>query len=234
MKRVAIMQPYLFPYLGYFQLMNAVDLFVGFDDVQFIRRGWINRNAISLGGRAHRFTLPVLNNGQTQRIDESRVPDHRAWKKKFLRTLGHAYKNAPYKDPVLEIVDQTFSGQAGFLMDALKRSLELVRLYLAIRTPMVFSSQHYKNRHKRGSDRVVDICRLEDASDYFNLPGGRCFYDKGIFQKSGIKLSFLEYRPMPYRQEAGQFIPSLSILDVVAFNAPHKIREMLSEDYQLI
>lgn len=231
--KLAIMQPYLFPYLGYFQLLNSVDLFVVYDDVQFIRNGWINRNNILVQGRPYRFTLPVSGGSRSRKINEVSLPDNQRWVADFLKTITRAYPKAPYLAPTADLVEKTFSIKTDLLIDVLKRSLALVCGYLAITTPIDVSSQRYRNQEKTKAQRLLDICKAEGASDYYNLPGGKGLYDKILFHEQNVNLSFLEYQPKPYDQGSPVFVPSLSILDVLMFNSPQTIKKTMLLDYVL-
>lgn len=229
--RVAVMQPYLFPYLGYFQLLNAVDRFVVYDDVNFIRQGWINRNNILVNGAAHRFTLPLSGLSSFTAINEVHI-DQRLfgiWRSKFMKTLAQAYSKAPHYKQIIILVDQVLDPAATHIGQLARASIEVVAGYLDIATTIIPSSSCYNNKSLKGQERILDICRLEGARYYINAQGGSDLYDRTVFSSRGFKLSFLQPGLSAYPQGGGPFVPGLSIIDVLMFNAPERMRSMLNE-----
>ena len=229
--KLAITQPYLFPYLGYFQLIQAVDKLVVYDDVQFTRRGWINRNVILFNGNPHRFTMPV--NSHRLPICEISLPDLTYWKRKFFTTIDFAYGKAPFFVQVKSLIVEVFSSPTQRLIDILMDSLHMVCDYLDIHTPFVMAIQYYDNRQMKKETRILDICRDEGADIYINLPGGKDLYNNDFFALHKIKLHFLEYQVTPYFQKSKKFTPFLSVLDVMMFNDPAKIKNEMLYDYKL-
>lgn len=228
---LAIMQPYLFPYIGYFQLMHAVERFVVYDDVNYMKEGWVNRNRILVGGTPHLFTMPIAAASAFIRIDQLALHGtvYPRWRGKFIATLRQAYARAPYRDPVLEVVEQVLPPSAIPLHNVLLSGLRHVQTYIGATTVLIPSSQPYANAHLRGADRVLDICKREGATSYVNAIGGKALYDKADFKAEGIDLFFLRTRPLEYRQGQHNFIANLSILDVMMWNAPEQIKEWLGE-----
>jgi len=235
--KLAIMQPYLFPYLGYFQLINSVDLFVVYDDVQYIERGWINRNNILLEGKSFAFSMPVKKGKRSQYISERFIGnDFQAFEKKFKETIRHAYKNAPHYINVFNIVTEILNLDN---LDNIKvsnfisRSLRIICDYLSIETKFIMSSEIEKDETLKGQDRVIEINRLLGSTHYINPIGGMELYCKEVFRKAGIELSLLKMRPVIYKQYDNEFVPNLSIIDVMMFNSREKIKELLGE-YDLL
>lgn len=220
--RLAIMQPYLFPYVGYFQLMHAVDRFVVYDDVQFIKGGWINRNSVWANGKRLRFTVPLRNGSPNERIcDVELSPKGKsAWWRKFRKTLLQSYSAAPHVDRVVGMLDEIMGAGhtsiAALNTDALRR----VRDWLGLEVEIVETSRRYENSHLSGQDRVLDICAIEGATTYINAIGGRELYSDGAFAERGIELRFLEPDLAPYDQGHDGFEPGLSILDVMMHAPP--------------
>lgn len=214
------MQPYLFPYLGYFQLMHAADRFVVYDDVNFIKGGWINRNRIAVNGQPHMFTMPLLNAGSNINIDRIEVGggEYLKWRGKFLRTLQQAYAKAPFRDEVIALVQDVLVEDRILLTDLLRRSLHAVIGRLGISIDVVPSSSVYKNSGLSGTDRVLDICAREKANVYVNAIGGKALYSKQDFRDRGIDLRFIR---------SGPELPSLSIIDVMMSVPPERAFEML-------
>lgn len=227
--KLGIMQPYFFPYIGYFQLLKAVDTFVFYDDVQYTKRSWINRNRVQHDGKPRWFTVPVLGASQSRRIDEVRVSGDSAWRRKMIRGLEESYARAPHRARVVEIVRTVFESPAVSIAELARTSVELVAQYLGIGCHIVPSSSAYENRQLRGQERIVDICRREDATCYVNLPGGRTLYDDQGFQSLGIELCFVEPRAMSYYQGLAQFLPNLSMLDVLMWCSLTEARALLAE-----
>ncbi|PJJ58985.1 WbqC family protein [Hymenobacter chitinivorans] len=228
--RLAIMQPYLFPYLGYYQLLAAVDRFVIYDDVQFMLQGWINRNYILVNGKPLLFTLPLEATSANKSIRDTTVNPKLfpTWATKFTRTLQQNYSKAPYLAPVLEMVDTVLASASGqSIADVSTESIRQVHRYLGLQSQIVPTSTGYQNTHLSGPTRVLDICRQEGADHYINPINGRSLYDEAAFAQEGIKLNFLQMEPVPYKQLKGEFVPSLSILDVLMFNAPAAVHELL-------
>lgn len=229
---LAIMQPYLFPHIGYFQLINAADKFVIYDDVNFIKGGWINRNNILVNKKANLFTLPLSQLSPFTLIKSTEINRvlFAHWKNKFFRTVEQAYKKAPYYKIVLPIISEGFNITSGNSISKLAiTALRSVCNYLEIQTPFVESSSIYNNKHLSGKERVIDICKQEKAEQYINTIGGKELYDKTEFEANSIKLNFIKSKKIIYKQFDHEFVPSLSIIDVMMFNSPVEINEMLNQ-----
>jgi hypothetical protein len=232
--KLAIMQPYLFPFLGYFQLIAAVDKFVIYDDVTFIKRGWINRNHILLHGKPHLFTVPLQGASQNLLIRDIALHpvEYPKWREKFLKTIAVAYADAPFYGTVREMLLQVLDVAPASIADLARQSLLMVCRYLDLPTQLLPTSSVYLNSHLRAQDRILDICVLEGAKTYFNTPGGRELYSDTSFQERGVALRFLRSQLPAYPQPCGAFVPNLSIIDVMMFNSVETIRSML-EHYEL-
>jgi hypothetical protein len=230
--RLAVMQPYLFPYLGYFQLMASVDRFVLFDDVHFIKRGWINRNRILLDGGDHLFTVPLQRASQNRLISDTLIVDDYTWKKDLLKTLEQAYRRAPHFAAVFPVVEAAVLNNERSIARFVAHSLNLIVAYIGIPVELVSSSQPYRNCHLKGQDRILDICLKEGASAYHNAIGGRDLYDPARFTTEGIALRFVLPNFRQYEQRAPAFIAGLSIVDVLMWNDVEAVQTMLNE-YEL-
>lgn len=225
------MQPYIFPYIGYFQLINAVDRFVVYDDVTFIKGGWINRNKILLNGAAHVFTVPLKNASSFVTIGKTEINHvlYDGWKNKFLKTLEQAYKKAPFYEAGCVLVTGVLNSNAYTIAELAAKSIKDTCNYLGISTEFVLTATHYGNSELKAEERVKDICRREGANTYINATGGRELYDKDDFEKAGLKLQFIKTHSISYPQLGGEFVPWLSIIDVLMFNSQETIQGFLKE-----
>jgi len=227
---LAIMQPYLFPYIGYFQLLSSVDRFVVYDDVSFIKQGWINRNRMLINGEAAFFTVPLEHRSSAVTIRDTRIsdaPQHRRWPEKLMKSFDNAYRRAPEFLPTRPLVELVLARATSRIADLALDSIRTIAQRLEIRTPIVATSTTYGNAHLHGEDRVLAICKAEKASRYVNLSGGRTLYSRERFAAEGIELCFIEPAPIEYRQFGDSFVPSLSIVDVLMFNPVERVRGFL-------
>jgi WbqC-like protein family len=225
--KLAIMQPYVFPYIGYFQLINAVDLFVFYNDVNFIKKGWINRNRILVNGKDLLFTIPCEDISQHKLICDTKIGFNNKERSRLLTTIQQGYKKAPFFNETFEIVEKVLSGSYTYIDEMAMAGVKEVCRYLNIRTKFKESHGQYDNRELVHADRIIDICRQENAGQYINAEGGTELYSKDQFDSSGIKLSFLKPGLVQYRQFDNEFVPSLSIIDVLMFNSKDDVKQML-------
>lgn len=232
-KSLGIMQPYVFPYLGYYQLIHCVDKFIFYDDVDFIKNGWINRNNILLNGHKHLFSIPLKAQSSNKKINEIEIDRSKKWSEKFLRTISHSYKKAPHFDNIYTLIESIISIENSTISDISKDSVIKICNYLNIQTELVASSEIYNNSHLLSSTRIIDFCRQEDASCYINPIGGLNLYNKEIFASNDIQLSFIRSSLTEYNQFGSSFVSGLSIIDVLMFNTKIEIREMLNQ-YELV
>jgi len=235
--RIAIMQPYLFPYIGYFQLIRAVDKFIIYDDVNFIKQGWINRNQVLVQGSKQLFTVPLQKQSSFININETFINQKQfeKWKIKFLRTIEQSYKKAPFFEQVNQLINNVLSNvndEVAISTVALK-SLLGISNFLDLNTEFVLTSSLYNNIHLKGQERIIDISKKEQAKKYINPIGGVDLYNKEDFYKENIQLNFLKSNNIQYKQFKNEFVPWLSIIDVVMFNSKEEIKEMLN-NYTLI
>lgn len=231
--KLAIMQPYLFPYIGYFQLVAAVDKFVFYDDVNFIKNGWINRNRLFLAGEVRYITVPLAGASPFLKINQIEVQNNGLWQKKMLESLRHSYSKAPNFSVINELISEVlFSGKT-CIGDIAADSVLMVSKYLGLATNFSNSSSCYENEDLHGSERVIDICKKERAEEYFNLPGGRELYKRELFEKDNIDLLFITPNLERYQQLGKEFHPGLSIIDVLMFNDPAKVRAMLNVNIEI-
>ena len=227
--KIAIMQPYFFPYIGYFQLINAVDKFIIFDDVNYIKKGWINRNRILLQGQEYMFTVPLKKASQNKKINELEISYELNWRNKLLRTIEIAYRRAPLFNDLFPLIIEIISVNENNLSGFLTNSIMKLNAYLNIDTEISKTSDNYVTEKLKGQDKILEICRQEKADEYVNPIGGKDLYNKNEFHERGIKLHLLETDEFKYERCGQNFIPFLSIIDVMMFNSVNSIKEMLKK-----
>jgi hypothetical protein len=225
--KVGIMQPYLFPYIGYYQLVNAVDKFVFLDDVNYINKGWINRNNILINGKANLFTIPLQNASQNRVINEISVAEGN-WREKLLRTIEMGYKKAPEFSFVFPLLLNVLNANESLISNLCKASIKSIAEYLQFNTEFVNSSTTYNNNDLKGEERIINICERENATDYINPIGGLTLYNKVRFNEKNIDLHFIRTSAITYQQWGTEFVPWLSIIDVLMFNSKMKVKELMS------
>lgn len=229
--KVAIMQPYLFPYIGYWQLIYAVDKFVLLDDVNFIRRGYIHRNRILINGKPYMFSVPVKSASQNRTIMDTELSFDEKEKKKFLLRIENSYKKAPMFQTVMPCLERIINNHTSNLTDFIRYSLEEIMTYLEIKTLLLKSSELDKDNSKTAQERILEICKCVGADTYINPSGGRELYQADEFSKQNIQLFFLDTRfdRIVYKQFDNQFVNSLSIIDVLMFNQIERVQRFLKE-----
>ncbi|MAD89995.1 MAG: hypothetical protein CMK64_09850 [Pseudoalteromonas sp.] len=224
------MQPYLFPYLGYYQLVYSVDNFVFYDDVNFIKRGYINRNNILVNGVAQRFTIPVPGATQNEKINTFEFSTD---VKKVLKTIEQSYKKAPYFQEVYKIVEDVLTSGNRSVTDICKLSIEKVFDYLGIRKQYYISSELEYDRNISAADKLISISKKLNCTHYVNSPGGIELYSKDYFKERGVDLSFIQMEASTYSQNGDGFVPYLSMIDVLMWNNKEQVKQLL-EQYELL
>ena len=226
------MQPYLFPYIGYFQLINAADKFVILDDVNYINRGWITRNRILVNGREHLFSIPIKKASQNKLILECELSDE-IWHGKLLKTIEMSYKKAPLFNEVFPLIANSINNKEKNLSLYIFYHLQRIFDYLKVETFIIPSSSGYETKQLRAQEKIIEICKKEQATHYINPIGGTELYDKSRFEQENIQLNFLKTNEISYSQNTKNFVPWLSIIDVMMFNSKEEIKSMLDK-YELI
>lgn len=227
------MQPYFLPYIGYWQLLNVVDKYVIYDDVNYINRGWINRNRILLNSKDKMITLSLKEVSQNKLIKEIELLNNEKEREKLLKTISQSYKKAPFYDEVYPLIEEILNFKEINLEKFLENSIKKIIEYLEIDTTILISSEIEKDNMLKGKNKILDICKNLGASEYYNAIGGQELYSYEEFNKEGIKLKFLKSGNIEYKQFKNEFIPNLSIIDVMMFNSKEKIKEFLN-NYTLI
>jgi hypothetical protein len=226
--KLAIMQPYFFPYIGYFQLIAAVDQFVIYDDVNFINRGWINRNNILINGKAGLISVPLNGASQNKRIKDIAPVLDQKWRITLLKTIEQNYIKAPFFDVVYPMLVKVIYADASTISEFNYTRIKSVCEYLGITTSLIPSSEIYANRELKGQYRIMDICKKENAQHYINPIGGMELYNREVFRKEGISLNFIKSELPPYKQFTDNFTPALSIIDVLMFCGSDEIKVQLN------
>jgi hypothetical protein len=232
--KVAVMQPYLFPYIGYYQLIKEVDHFVFYDDVNFIKGGWINRNNILIQGKGMLFTVPLKSASYTSLIKDVQLGEVEKFKNKFLKTIEQSYKKAPYFNEIAKLLEETFSGGANTIGELSAKSIVNVCNYLGLNKNFYFSSIDFANT-KTGdrSDRLIEITKTLNCDTYINSINGMKLYDSSYFSQQGIQLQFIKPQLETYTQFEYDFVPGLSIIDVLMFNSVPETLNLLTK-YELV
>lgn len=224
------MQPYLFPYIGYWQLLNAVDKYVILDNVNYITKGYINRNYILINGQPSRFTVPVLHASQNRLISETKLNFQTDEKKKFLNKVKFSYQKAPHFNETYKLVEDVIMNDTDDLTDYIAYSLEQIKQYLGIDTPIYKSSQIEINPEFKAQDRIIAICKNLGGDTYINPSGGRTLYSHDKFAEESLELFFLDTMmdKIYYKQFNNDYVNYLSIIDVLMFNDVSSIQKYLT------
>src|SRR5665647_658186 len=227
--KIGGMQPYFLPYIGYWQLMNAVDKFIVDDDLQFIKAGWINRNRILLNAEPFFITIPLKPGSHSSKIRERFISDQYFDKgaDKLLKTINIAYLKAPYFNKAMPIIERCFLFKEKNLSRFIFNSIKIISEYLEITSEIIFSPQIEMDHSLKGQERVIEICKNFSATSYINSFGGLELYDSKSFESSRIELKFLKSKTNEYKQFDNEFIPNLSIIDVMMFNSNDDIKKIL-------
>lgn len=234
MVRVAIMQPYFLPYIGYFQMIKAVDVFVFYDDVNYIKRGWINRNKILVNQEGQYLTIPLREASQNKKINEIKTGIDTKELSRIFKTVEFSYKNAPYYAQVFPLLERILKLDSEFISDLAIESVKTLSEYLNLKTKFLISSKAFpETQSMERGNRLMEICHQLGAVNYINAIGGQEIYTKEDFAREKIHLSFIQSNNISYSQFGANFVPWLSILDVLMFNSPEVVNEFLNQ-YELI
>jgi len=223
---VGIMQPYFFPYIGYWQLIHAVDTFVIYDDVHFIKQGYINRNSILMNNRKSTITLQLAGASSNKLINEVNVGNN---SKKLIKSITQNYKKAPEYQRVFPLINSILENSEKELAKFLGNSIKKITEYLEIDINIIYSSDIEKDSTLKAQDKILDICQQLGASHYINAIGGQDLYSKEIFRAKELELDFIQSELIEYKQFKSEFVPYLSIIDIMMFNQITEINDMLNK-----
>lgn len=230
--KLAIMQPYFFPYIGYWKLINIVDTFVVYDNIEYTKKGWVNRNRILSNGNEFLFTIPLKKDSDYKYIVEREISLNFD-KKKFLCQIENFYSKAPYFEVVLPLIYDIVMFDDNNLFNYLFNSIKKTSDYLGLRLKFVISSHIEIDHNLKSQDKVIAICKALNTKEYYNPIGGIELYSKQKFEEESICLKFIKSKDLSYKQFNDNYIGQLSIIDVMMFNSPQEIRKMLNQ-YELI
>lgn len=229
--KIAIMQPYIFPYIGYFQLVNAVDRFVFYDDVNFIKGGWIHRNRIAINSEPSFFTVPLQKKSSFIPINEIKINEelYDKWRDKFLRTLDINYKKAPFFNDAYALIETILNKTNDSLSDLAIDGIRLTSDYLNINKSFEKSSLNFaETMGLQKADRLIQISKLSGATIYVNPSGGKALYSEKYFNEKQITLKFIENGLDTYERFNNTSILGLSIIDILMFCDKNQINKMLN------
>lgn len=235
--KLAIMQPYFFPYIGYFSLMEYADRFVFFDTPQYITRGWVNRNRLmTAAGDPVYMTVPIKKAPRETAIKDIEIDDAQNWREKIYGQLSAYKKRAPHFRDTAEFVHAVLDGFEGSSLSALnirgmKAAAEAIGINCAFDT---FSEMDLPIGEVHAPDEwALEISKAMQAEIYVNPPGGMDFFDKSKYDRAGIDLQFLQSGLKPYVQRVGKWVPGLSVIDVMMFCGKDEIKDLLN-DYTIL
>ncbi len=225
--RIAIMQPYFLPYIGYFQLIQSVDKFVIYDNIKYTKKGWINRNRYFLNGKSKTFTIPIEKGSDFLNINQRSISDNFD-KNKFLRQFLSTYSKSDNTELIMKLLIKIIKFEDTNLFNYILHSVKIICNHLNISTKIIISSSLDISNEIKGSKRVIEICKALKAKTYINAIGGKDLYNKKEFYDEGIKLLFLKTKDYQYQQFDYKFIKDLSIIDVMMFNNNEQIKKLIS------
>ena len=227
------MQPYFMPYIGYFQLIDAVDLFVLYDNIKHTKKGWINRNRYLRHGEAALFSLPLASDSDALDVRDRRISASFD-KPRLLRRLAQAYRQAPMFPRVFPMLEAVVLRDEPNLFKFIHHSLTTLLDYLGVATRITVSSSIPIDHSLRHQDKVLALCRQVGARTYVNAIGGRELYSPDYFGAQGLALKYLRSSPIEYPQLRRAFVPQLSIIDVLMFNSREQTRAYVQGHYELV
>ena len=227
------MQPYFLPYIGYFQLIAAVDLFIVYDNIKYTKKGWINRNRMLQSGKDVMFSLPLKNGSDSLDVCERELATNFN-RDKLLNQFKGAYRQAPYFTQTFQFIEQVLRHEEANLFRFLHHSIIKTCEHLGIATEIRISSRIAADHGLKNQDKVLALCKAVGATTYVNSIGGIELYSKETFLEKGIDLKFIKSKPFEYAQFGTEFAPLLSIIDAMMFNPLDTIRECISTNYELI
>jgi hypothetical protein len=231
--RLAIMQPYFLPYIGYFQLISAVDLFIVYDNIKYTKKGWINRNRMLRNGTDVMFSLSLKSDSDSLDVCERELAADFD-RGKLLNQFRGAYRRAPYFAATFPLIEQIVQYEDPNLFRFLHHSIVEICNHLNIATEIRVSSDITIDHGLKNQEKVLAFCETVGARTYVNASGGIGLYSKETFRENGLDLKFIQSRPFEYPQFGDAFVPGLSIMDVMMFNAPDAIQTCIATTSELI
>jgi hypothetical protein len=233
MASLGVMQPYFFPYLGYFQLIASVDAFIVYDQIEYTKKGWINRNQFLLNGHPELFTI-ALKDGPDSAFVCDREVSATFRKDKLLNRIREAYRKAPHFESGYTLFERCVLNPEPNLFKYIHYSINEVCTHLGLKTQIIVSSSVERAPSMlKGKERVLSLCKMMGAGVYINSPGGRLLYDKADFLSHGVQLRFLQPELRAYRQWGEEFVAGLSVLDALMFAPAGEVARLVTDSYSL-
>jgi hypothetical protein len=230
--KLAIMQPYFLPYIGYYQLIAAVDTFIVYDNIKYTKKGWINRNRFLLNGVDAYFTLPLKKDSDSLDVVERELTAEFD-RGKLLNQFKGAYARAPYFTKTFPLLEDIVRCEERNLFGYIHHSIVEMCAHLGINTEIRRSSEIAFDQRLKSQDKVLALCRALGAKTYINPIGGTELYGREDFSAQGIKLEFIKSKAFEYVQFGAPFVPWLSIVDVLMFNPIDTVREWVATSYEV-
>lgn len=231
--KLAIMQPYFLPYIGYFNLISASDVFVIYDNIKYTKKGWINRNRLLMNNADATFSLPLRKGNDSLDVIERDLADEYNGQK-LLNQFNGAYAKAPYYKQNLQLMERIFLHEDRNLFNFIFSSIKEILRHLDISRDIKVSSTLNVDPNLKAQDKVIAICKALGADTYINPIGGMELYSAPEFAANGIDLRFIRAKPLEYQQFGAPFVPWLSIMDVLMFNPLETVRERILTGYDEI
>lgn len=229
-RTIAVMQPYLFPYLGYFQLIAAADVFVLGDDLQYVRSGWVNRNRILHNDEARLITFPLKKDRFQLQINQRQLCDHFSDEaERLIRLIAESYQQAPYFAQVMPLVERLIHFPQQNISLYAEHAIREMCAYLHIVTPIMRSSDLILGSPVDKQERIIRIAHTFEATTFITPEGGSVVYDRDHFARNRLLVRFFRMNPVEYRQFRQPFVANLSIIDVLMFNCVEQIQQMLTQ-----
>lgn len=229
---IGIMQPYFLPYIGYFQLISAVDVFVAYDNIKYTKKGWINRNRILVNGSDAVISLPLKKDSDALNVVQRHLSKDFD-KNKLLSQIRGAYSRAPHFKETFQLLEEIVGFESLNLFEYILHSLKIICNHLEIQTKIYASSDVPIDHDLKSQDKVIAICDYMKACEYINPIGGAALYDQNAFNSNGIKLRFIKSKSYEYVQFNDAFVPWLSIVDVLMFNSRSQINNVIHSGYEV-
>lgn len=231
--KLAIMQPYFMPYIGYYQLIAAADVFVVYDNIKYTKKGWINRNRMLLNGADAMFSLPLKKDSDALDVVQRELAVDFD-RDKLLNQFRGAYRRAPYFEQTWSLLENIIHNKEQNLFRFLLHSVKTTCAHLGICTPILVSSDIAVDHQLKAESKVLALCQAIGTKTYINTIGGVDLYSKEVFNAHGIELRFIRTTPFDYLQFDAPFVPWLSIIDVLMFNPVNAVSEYIATNYELI
>ena len=225
--RLAIMQPYFLPYIGYYQLIASADVFVVYDDIKYTKKGWINRNRMLINGAGVIFSLPLKKGSDFLSIVDRRLAADFN-RERLLNQIKSAYRSAPYFAQTFQLVAQVVRHDDENLFRFLHHSIVKTCEHLGIATEIRISSAIAIDPDLKSQEKVLALCEAIGATTYINAIGGMDLYSKDAFLEKSVELQFIQSQPFEFPQFGDAFVPWLSIIDVMMFNSIEEIQRQLT------